>query len=111
MVNDDGYASEQFVEWSVGTAHLTDENWRYGFDRVIMKMSADIAHQRDPFPPATPAIFCAMCFPPEVPAHLKDHTAGSSKIAHTDFNDPSHPMNDPDSPNYNPRRKGIESDE
>ena len=66
MVNNDGYASDQFIEWSVGTAHLTDDNWQYGFDRVIMKMSADIAHQRDPFPPPTPAIFCAMCFPPEL---------------------------------------------
>ena len=78
MVNDEGYASDQFIEWSIGTAHLVDENWAYGFERIVQKMRADIAHQRDPFPPQTPAIFCAMCFPPELTGNQITQAAGQA---------------------------------
>ena len=78
MVNDEGYASDQFVEWAEGTAHLTDENWHYGFERIKIKMMADLANNRDPFPPATPAIFCAMCFPPELKANQITQAAGQA---------------------------------
>lgn len=82
MVNDDGFASDQFIEWSLGTAHLTDENWAYGFERVIMKMRADAANAKDPFPPQTPAIFCCMCFPPPVAERDKVKAAGHAALSY-----------------------------
>jgi len=65
MVNDEGYATEIFTEWCVGTQHLSDKNWQYGLDRVDMKMRADAANNKDSFPPSTAAIWCSWCFPPK----------------------------------------------
>ncbi len=78
MINAEGFATEDFIEWSLGTSHLTDENWTYGFERIVQKMRADIAHNRDPFPPSTPAIFCAMCFPPEEDPRYAAKAAGAA---------------------------------
>lgn len=110
IVNDDGFATDTFTNWCEGTAHLDAENWLYGLQRIDQKMRADAAHNRDSFPPETPAQWCSWCFPPEVPANQRVSTAGQSKISHTAFDDPDHPMNDPDSPSYVPKRIGIESD-
>lgn len=82
MTNKDGTATENFMDWAKETAHLTDENWQYGFDRVVMKMSADIANCKDPFPPSTPMIFVAMCFPPPIAERDKVKAAGQAALSY-----------------------------
>jgi len=63
MLDDSGVPTDHFMDWCLATAHLNEKNWAYGFERVKMKMSADLANNKDPWPPSTPAIFVAMCFP------------------------------------------------
>lgn len=77
-INDDGYATDTFVKWCEGTAHLITENWIYGIERMQMKMRADAAHNKDSFPPETPAIWCSWCFPPEIAERDKVKAAGQA---------------------------------
>lgn len=63
MLTDDGYASQTFIDWAVGTERLTDENWAYGLMRMEEKMRAAAANNKDAFPPQTVVIWCSWCFP------------------------------------------------
>lgn len=60
-----GVVTDNFMEWYHETESLTDKQWAYGMSRVEQKVNADIAHQREPWPPATPKMFCIMCNPPK----------------------------------------------
>ena len=47
-----------------------------------MKMKADAAHNKDSFPPETPALWCSWCFPPEAAARDKVNTAGHAELSY-----------------------------
>ncbi len=98
-----GLYTSNFQRWCKKTDHLTEEEWTKGFNELERRMTADAGNGRESWPPSY-AEFIGYARP------VVDGPAGASKIAHTDFRDPVHPMNDPNSPEYNPRRLGIESD-
>ena len=80
----DGQATPNYLEWYEETISLTPTQWLCGFDRVGRKISADIAHDRDPWPPTTPAIFVAMCHPPKSEVSA---TAGQSAASFKNIRD------------------------
>jgi hypothetical protein len=61
MMEDNSY-TESFLLWCEETASLTDEQWLEGLAAVERRIVADIAHNRDSWPPTAP-IFKAMCKP------------------------------------------------
>ena len=61
MMEDNSY-TENFMLWCEETANLTDEQWLEGLAAVERRIVADIAHNRDSWPPTAP-IFKAMCKP------------------------------------------------
>ena len=54
--------TENFLHWCEETANLTDSQWLEGFAAVERRIVADIAHNRESWPPTAP-IFKAMCKP------------------------------------------------
>jgi len=113
MMTEDGKATPNYEEWYRETRQLSNKQWIYGFGRVERKITADIANDRDPWPPTTPAIFVAMCSPPKSEAVGAE---GAASVSHMNIKDARHPMNCkklPDgrvNPEYVEPRKGIESD-
>jgi len=79
MMTEDGKATPNYEEWYRETRQLSNKQWVYGFGRVERKITADIANDRDPWPPTTPAIFVAMCSPP------KSEAVGEEGTAHKSF--------------------------
>lgn len=61
MMEDEKY-SENFMLWCEETASLTDDQWLEGIKAVERRIVADVAHNRDSWPPTAP-IFKAMCKP------------------------------------------------
>ena len=61
MMEDNSY-TENFMLWCEETASLTDDQWLEGLAAVERRIVADIAHNRDSWPPTAP-IFKAMCKP------------------------------------------------
>ena len=57
-----GLFSEPFLLWCEETAQLTDDQWLEGLAAVERRIVADIAHNRESWPPTAP-IFKAMCKP------------------------------------------------
>lgn len=81
MTDSSGQATANFLEWYAATKDLTDKQWKYGLERVDMKYRADIAHQREPWPPSTPKMFHVMCFPPKSEIDsCAGQAAGSRKV-------------------------------
>ena len=76
---ENGQPTEHFLSWYEKTSKLTPTQWKCGFDRVERKITADIANDRDPWPPTTPGIFVAMCKPP------KSEQVGASGNAEKSF--------------------------
>jgi len=61
MMEDDKF-TENFLHWCEETSRLTDDQWLEGFAAVERRIVADIAHNRESWPPTAP-IFKAMCKP------------------------------------------------
>ena len=79
MADQNNQPTQHFLSWYQKTRKLTPSQWKCAFDRVERKITADIANDRDPWPPTTPGIFVAMSNPP------RNESVGASGNAEKSF--------------------------
>lgn len=68
--------------------------------RLERKLVADSANGRESWPPSD-VVFVSWCKPSVSPS-------GTNKAAYVSIHSPEHPRNDPTSPEYCPKPKGLE---
>lgn len=87
--------TETFLFWYAGIRNLADEDLERAYAECERKSIADEGNGRKIFPPSL-AIFTIW-------AKHGNKARGSAGISHTDFSDPMHPSNDPNSVEYTGR--------